>query len=403
METSSGWRPADLRQNNLASILGVLRRGSVTRSELVAATGLTRSTIAGLVSQLAELGLIDEVSSAATGRPGRPSPLVRLVPGAVVALGIDVSVTRLALGLVGLDGRTISVVEREGDRTDESPESTAEAVAEMAQRIGVGSDVAPLLVGAGIAVPGLVRERDAHVVVAPNLGWVDVSFASLVVEAIERRIGVALNVTIGNEADLGALAEARFGAGRAVRNLLYVHGDIGVGGSIVVDGARLPGGSGYAGEIGHMPVRQQGAQCRCGSHGCWETEIGERVLLERAGLDPNGGSKAVEDLTAAADDGDERALAALAENGRWIGIGLAGLINVLDPELVVVGGLFGPLMRFMSAAVDDELAARRFGPDERAPAVVAAEMGVDALLIGASEVALAPALADPAGWMTIGG
>lgn len=403
METNSGLRPADVRQSNLASVLGVLRRGSVTRSDLVAATGLTRSTMAGLVSELAELGLIDEVSSAATGRPGRPSPLVRLVPGAVAALGIDVSVTRLAVGLVGLDGRTISVVEREGDRTAESPEATADAVAEMARRIGVGSDGAPMLVGVGVAVPGLVRQRDAHVVIAPNLGWSDVAFAELVASAIDGLIGIEVDVNIGNEADLGAMAEARFGAGRRARNLLYVHGDIGVGGAIVVDGTRLPGFSGYAGEIGHMAVNPNGTRCRCGSYGCWETEIGERVLLERAGLDPNGGNVCVEALTAAAENGDERALAALAENGRWIGTGLAGLINVLDPELVVIGGLFGPLMRFMSGALHDELAARRFGPDERVPPVVVAELGVDALLIGAAELALAPAIADPAGRVTIGG
>ncbi|WP_040495951.1 ROK family transcriptional regulator [Ilumatobacter nonamiensis] len=403
METNSGLRPADVRQNNLASVLGVLRRGSATRSDLVAATGLTRSTMAGLVSELAELGLIDEVSSAATGRPGRPSPLVRLVPGAVAALGIDVSVTRLAVGLVGLDGRTISVVEREGDRTADSPESTAEAVAEMAQRIGVGGDGAPILVGVGAAVPGLVRGRDAHVVLAPNLGWTDVAFADLVRTAIHQRLGVLLDVSIGNEADLGAMAEARFGVGRRDRNVLYVHGDIGVGGSIVVDGARLPGASGYAGEIGHMPVNPNGGRCRCGSVGCWETEIGERVLLERAGLDPNSGNSGVKKLVVAAEGGEQRALDALAENGRWLGVGLAGLINILDPGLVVIGGLFGPLMPYMSDALDAELVARRFGPDERVASVVAAEMGTDALLIGAAELALTPALADPAGWLTIGG
>lgn len=403
METNSGLRPADVRQSNLASVLDVLRGGSVTRSDLVAATGLTRSTMAGLVSELAELGLIDEVSSAATGRPGRPSSLVRLVPGAVAALGIDVSVTRLAVGLVGLDGRTISVVEREGDRTAVSPEATADAVAEMAQRIGVGSEGSPMIVGVGIAVPGLVRGRDAHVVVAPNLGWSDVAFAELVAAAIDDVIGIRLDVNIGNEADLGALAEARFGAGRRARNLLYVHGDIGVGGSIVVDGKRLAGASGYAGEIGHTAVNPKGVRCRCGAIGCWETEIGERALLRRAGLDPNGGNAAVKELTAAAEKGDEVALTALAENGRWIGTGLAGLINVLDPELLVVGGLFGPLMPYMSSALHDELAARRFGPDERVARVVAAELGVDALLIGAAELALAPAIADPAGRVTIGG
>ncbi|MGA9277147.1 ROK family protein [Ilumatobacter sp.] len=392
-----------MRQNNLASVLDVLRRESVTRSALVASTGLTRSTMAGLVAELAELGLIDEITPVATGRPGRPSPLVRLVPGAVAALAIDVSVTRLSVGLVGLDGRTISVSERDGDRSNESPHATADAVAEMAQRIGVGSDSCPLLVGAGVAVPGLVRERDAHVVVAPNLGWEDVAFAELVAGTIERRLGVCLSVDIGNEADLGALAEARFGVGRGTRNVVYIHGDIGVGGSIVVDGARFPGGSGYAGEVGHMVINPYGSPCRCGARGCWETEVGERALLTRAGLDPTGGSAAIDALVEGAVSGDPIVLAALGETGRWLGIGLAGLINVLDPDLFVLGGMFEPLLPFMSECLEAELMERRFGPVERTVPVVAAELGIDALLIGAAELVLARAMADPAGAVTFGG
>lgn len=369
----------------------------MTRSALVVATGLTRSTIAGLVSELAQLGLITEVSSVATGRPGRPSPLVRLVPGAVTALGIDVSVTRLAVGLVGLDGRVISVVEREGDRSGDTPEATVEAVADLAKRVGVGRESAPMVVGAGVAIPGLIRAHDAHVIVAPNLGWVDVAFADLVREAIEERVGVRMEVDIGNEADLGAMAEARFGAGRGARNVVYIHGDVGVGGSIVVDGSRFPGGSGYAGEVGHLVVNPGGSACRCGSTGCWETEVGERELLRRAGLDPSGGNPAVTALIAMAEDGDAAVLGALAETGRWLGVGLAGLINVLDPDRFVLAGLFDRLMPYLAASLGQELVARRFGPTERVVPVVAGELGDDALMIGAGELALAPVIADPAG------
>ncbi|MEP4651986.1 MAG: ROK family protein [Ilumatobacter sp.] len=402
MDSSTGLRAADLRQSNLAAVIGVLRSGDASRSELVAATGLTRSAIAGLIVELGELGLVVESAGEPTGRPGRPSPRARLIPGAVGALAVDVSVTRLAVAIVGLDGRVLRSVERSGERSDATPTSTVADIVEMAERIGVGSsDGSPALVGVGVAIPGLVREHDGLVVVAPNLGWAEVDIVTPLRDALTLRTGLDLPIGIGNESDLGAVAEARFGAGSGSRNILFVHGDVGVGGSIIVDGGRVSGGSGYAGEVGHLVVNPDGVPCRCGGSGCWETEIGERVLLGRAGLDPNGGWAAISDLMTAAARGDREVMAALALQGRWMGVGLAGLINVLDPERIVLGGVLGELLELVRDELDAELARRRFGPSARRIPVVAAELGSDSLLVGAAELALGPALADPSRWAEV--
>ncbi len=173
---------------------------------------------------------------------------------------------------------------------------------------------------------------------APNLGWVDVGLR----DELVRMFGDDVPIHVANEADLGALAEARRGAAVGADHILYLSGEVGVGGGIIVDGEPFIGAAGYGGEVGHMPVNPAGLACRCGSIGCWETEAGcAQSLLQQAGRVATGGRDAIDELLAEAEAGSPIALGALEETGRWIGIGLAGLVNLLDPRLVVFGGLFG--------------------------------------------------------------
>ena len=139
-----------------------------------------------------------------------------------------------------------------------------------------------------------------------------------------------------------------------------------------------------------------GRPCNCGSRGCWETEIGEGALLERAGRPPDGGRAAVDELLAAAADGDATTLAALAEHGRWVGIGLAGVINVFDPEMVVLGGSLAQIHPYIAASLTNELATRVFEEIRVQTEVVPAALGGDAPLVGAAELAWDLVLADPA-------
>jgi predicted NBD/HSP70 family sugar kinase len=227
------------------------------------------------------------------------------------------------------------------------------------------------------------------VVVAPNLDWRDLDLGPAVREAI----GLQLPVLVGNDADLGALAEATFGV--RADHMVYVSGEVGVGGSVIADGVRLTGRSGFAGEFGHMPVNPNGHRCSCGAVGCWETEVGERALLRRAGLDVDGGVPAVDELLRRATAGDATALEAMAEEGRWLAIGIAGLINAFDPEVVVLGALLDRILPNVRIALDAELSTRGIHALERVVPVVGATLGRDATLVGAAELAFGPLLADP--------
>jgi predicted NBD/HSP70 family sugar kinase len=209
-------------------------------------------------------------------------------------------------------------------------------------------------------------------------------------------VGHVLPLGLANDADLGALAESRFGAGVDADQMVYVSGEVGVGGGLVMAGRPISGAHGFAGEIGHLPVNPQGRRCRCGSVGCWETEVGEQILLERAGLDPDGGRAAVDVLLERFDAGEPAAIAALAEEARWLGIGIGGLINVLDPDTVVLGGVFARILPAIRASLDDELAARRYRSSQREVVVVGAELGPRAVTVGASELAFSALLDDPA-------
>ena len=396
-------RTPQLRRSNLALVLDQLRRrGSCSRSELVAATGLTRSAIAGLVGELETLGLVVENAPARDGRPGRPSPVVQVDDRCVVALAIEIFVDEIGAAYVALDGSVVASARSRGPE----PASPRRRRWRMWRSWSVGSTQSfatrqrrgtrRRLIGCGVSVPGLVRELDGVVVAAPNLGWIDVALAESIASAL--RLGVP--VTVGNDADLGALAESRFGAGVGSDHMIFVSGEVGVGGGLVAAGRPVVGHLGFAGEIGHLPVNPDGRRCPCGSIGCWETEVGEAALLERAGLDPDGGRAAVEELLDRAAAGEKRALDALAVEARWLAIGIAGLVNVLDPDTVVLGGLFARVLPALRSRLDAELADRRYVAARRNVAVVGARLGSLAVTVGAAELAFGPLLDDPAGVMS---
>jgi predicted NBD/HSP70 family sugar kinase len=166
-----------------------------------------------------------------------------------------------------------------------------------------------------------------------------------------------------------------------------------------VDGQPFTGVAGYGGEVGHFPVNPDGAACRCGAVGCWETEVGAPSLLRRAGREPFGGRAQINALIADAEAGSSKALRALEETGRWLGLGLAGLVNVLNPGVIVLGGLFGRIHPFVEKEVQIELDRRALAAPRRLVRVVPGSLGAEAPLLGAAELAFEPLLADPAMWL----
>lgn len=391
-----GHRSETVRRANLSAIVRELHvSGPSSRSDLVTHTGLTRSAIRGLIGELAAGGLVSEERAALDGKPGRPSPIVRPEAHGAVVLGLEIAVDSLAAATVGLGGQVFDRIRVDLPRGRSSVDDIAVALSELAATVRDRLPADETLIGVGVAVVGVVRRSDGFVSMAPNLGWRD--------EPLGRRLAVALRTTVpiavANESDLGVLAEHRRGAARGVDDVILIWGSVGVGGGLLVGGEPLTGVAGYGGEVGHLPVNPDGLPCRCGSTGCWETEVGGAALLRRAGYSPEGGAEAMAAVMRDAEAGAPQVLAALAETGRWLGIGMAGLINVLNPEMVLIGGRLAPVYPFIRSSLEAELDRRVLRAARRLVRVMPATVGLDAPLIGAAELAFEPLLNDPAAWL----
>ncbi len=393
-----GQRSETVRRANLSAIARELHgHDSVSRTELVARTGLTRSAVRVLLGELVAGGLALEETGRSEGGPGRPSLVVRANPAGARVLALEIAVDSLAAALVGLGGRVVEQVRLERPRGHFEVDEVVSDLSGLAHEVlrQRGAPVArPLAIG--VAVVAAVRRSDGFLPLAPNLGWVDVPLG----ERLFATLDLEVPVFVANEADLGALAEMRRGAAVGERDIVFISGEVGVGGGIFIDGRLLGGAAGYGGEVGHMAVNPAGLRCGCGSVGCWETEVGERALLRRAGHDIDGGRPAVDAVLAEADAGIPRALSALDEVGTWLGRGLAALVNLFNPRLVVLGGLFGRIYRFIEATVAGELKSFALAASRDNLRVSPALLGVDAPLMGAAELAFEPILADPAAWLT---
>jgi predicted NBD/HSP70 family sugar kinase len=387
-----GVGPEELRRHNLSTLLGhVHLSGPASRSELTQVTGLNRSTIGDLVVELSELGLIEEGRSPVAGR-GRPSPLVRLRPEGAVVLAVELAVDSIAVATVGLGGHLYNRVRVARPRGRFSPSETVEDVVKLSQPLIASLPVGHLFAGVGVAVVGITRRSDGFVHLAPNLGWRDVALGEMISSALE----VPGRVRIANEADLGALGEHRRGQPPRVDDLVYVSGEVGIGVGVIVGGKPLLGVAGYAGEAGHMLVNPTGVRCRCGAVGCWETEAGELALIRRTGIS-NGttGLGIIDEITSRAEAGDEAILEAISGVGGWLGLGIGDLINIFNPRLVALGGLFGRLHPLMKAGIAEGVESRALQAPGALCEVVPSSLGVDAPLIGAAELILSETIADP--------
>ena len=389
---SQGANRERLRRRNLSTVLGqVHRTGQLSRSALTRSTGLSRSTIAALVADLQSRGLVDEGPAASTGTRGRPSTLVHTRPDGIGVVAVDVQVARSTVALVGLGGAV-----RDRVHLDHAPhgQDVGAVVAALTALVADMIDAAAptRVVGVGISVAGIVRGGDGHVHLAPNLGWRDVHLAAQVQSGLPP---AAPTVRVGNEADLGAMAEHVRGAGTGTDDLVYVSGEVGVGGGVIVGGRPLVGSAGYAGEVGHMVVDPAGRPCHCGSRGCWETEVGQDALLDLLGRGPGRGHDAVDQVLADAAAGDAWAQDALATLGGRLGLGLANLVNLFNPQKVVLGGMFGRAHPHLADAVRAELDRRALGPARALAELCPAQLGEDSSLLGAAELALSATLADP--------
>jgi predicted NBD/HSP70 family sugar kinase len=383
---TAGARPDEVRRHNRTALLRRLHvDGPSTRASLAVELGLNRSTIKALVDGLAETGVVAERVPAQRSGAGRPSLLVLPQPHAAVVLAIDIRVEQVAMAMVGLGGEIIGRDSWNLHTRTRDPREVITHIVESAKLLTDELDLQPVAVG--VSVSGVVRRSDGWVHEAPNLHWTNVALG----ERLSAVMG--LPVQVGNDAELGALAEHVRGAARGASDMVYISADVGVGGGVISNGTPLRGTGGYVGELGHMVVRPGGLPCYCGCEGCWETEVGEAALCRALALPANASRGAVvAELRSLAADPDS-VMHRLGDFTNWLAVGLVTVVNMLGPELVVLGDLFTALPEPVVAEVRSvvqrrSLVSRAVGGTR----IVSSPLGRDAKLVGAAEAAFEPVL-----------
>jgi predicted NBD/HSP70 family sugar kinase len=369
--------------------------GSVSRTALAERLGVNRSTVKALIADLVAAGLVREEPPADTGRPGRPSLVVRPEPSRAYVLAFDVAVDRLVAARVDLGGAIVERYEAVRPRSGPDLELVVDVLARFGRRLHASAPAGSACVGIGASYCGMIRPGDGMVRYGPDLGWVDQAFGA----ELGRRLGLGLPVAVGNEAHLGAQAEQQRGAGIGHQNLIYLHGDVGVGGGIIVGGSLLAGDGGYGCEVGHMIVNPyDGRRCLCGSQGCFEAEVGERALLDLAGRPSTEfGWDAVRSVVDDANRGDPTAQEAIRRIGDWLGIGVVNLINLFNPGMVIFGGTLRDVYPAATDQVRARIAANVLPVARERVRLRISGLGYDTTLVGAAELGFAPLLADPLG------
>ncbi|MFJ4715991.1 ROK family protein [Streptomyces sp. NPDC088785] len=355
---------AGVRRHNLSLVLRTVHdEGEATRAGIAARVGLTRAAVSSLVDQLLTEGFLGEWGKTFSGQAGRPGTVLKVARSGPAGLGVEINIDYVAVCVVDLAGTDrVRLVERMDNR-GAAPAAVLNQAARIAARaIASATEQELRPVAAELALPGLVS--GGAVRQAPNLGWNRVPVEGLFAQALSalRPEHPALPVSADNEANLAAMAELWFASGDdgrpPVHSFVYLTGEIGVGGALVLNGQLLRGAHGFAGEIGHVVVDPEGPSCSCGARGCLEQYAGQAALLRAAGLDEKAGAAGVAELESRARAGEPRALRALEEAGRRLGRVLSGAVNLLDPDAVILGGAFRELKPWLAPAADAELTAR---------------------------------------------
>ncbi|MCX6028710.1 MAG: ROK family protein [Chloroflexi bacterium] len=425
----------NIKTHNLrAVLLTLLHGGPTSRVRMAQLTGLSSTTITNLVAELLEQGIVAETGKEGAaegrngnGRPGvgRPATLVSIIPAARYAVGVHIGVDTLRVGVTDLFGE-LRAYRVFAHSTDTPAADLLDAAARLAEEVTTAAGLTrEQLLGVGVGASGLVDLETGVNVLAPNLGWRSVPIRDI----LSRRL--SLPVFVDNNVRAMALAEAMFGAGRGVNTLAFVYGRVGVGAGFTVGGQIYRGSRAGAGEIGHTTmIPAGGAPCRCGNTGCLETLVSEQEIIRQAqvlaarapdsilaakltkdeGRKTEDGTSAafvvgrsspvvrqafddvpdtpIERIFAAARAGDRDTLAMLDERAFYIGTALANLVNLINPETIILGGLFAAGADLMLPRIEETLRRRSFAGLGDVVALRVTTFGRKVGVIGAAALAL---------------
>ena len=392
MVAPSGATQDEIRRLNVSTLLRQIHvHGELSRAELTTRMGLNRSTIKVLVEELSDAGLVVETIPETSARAGRPSHVVGPRTDTAYVLAANIGVDTVTVAAVGLGGMINARAEYRLPGPGVDHEAVVDRLADEFRELQATVGSSAWLAGVGVGVAGAIRRADGFVEFAPNLGWRGVPFAKLLTE----RLDAPVLTSVGNDGDLGALAEHVRGAGRGIANLIYLSGEVGVGGGIVVEGRIVTGAQGFAGELGHMMVNPGGRRCRCGSSGCFETEVGEDAVLVACGRQAGGGRAALLEVFDAAKHGEAAALEGLQGIAVWVARGLTSLVNILNPDAVILGGPLSSLFFLTGDLIRSQMESMSSFAARAGVHLLQPGLGEDSSLLGAAELAFDALLQDP--------
>ncbi len=396
---------AFVREINLSSVLRLIYSAApLSRAQLASKTGLNKSTISSLVEDLLDRKLIHEtgINSIGTGRPATQLEINSNV-GAVV--GIELGVDFVAVVLADFKGRILGRKQVNADPAA-SQEKTLGLTQALIDEIMHKSDGMGLKVlGLSFSIPGTIDLEKGILIFAPNLQWHNVAFRQVFSGS------TGLKVFIENDANAAAIAEHLFGVAQHLRDFLFVFAGVGLGGGLFLDGHLYRGIGGYAGEIGHTPIIAEPFQkpCRCGNLGCWETyanqlsiveRVQERMTAKRSDLisslmETQNAPLSISIIKQAADEGDSYALESLAEAGMAMGIGLAGLVNIFNPEKIILGGPISVAGKYLLPSIRQSVNKHAMRETVNQTEINISAFGPDASVIGAVAVVADDILTNP--------
>jgi glucokinase-like ROK family protein len=392
-----------VKAHNLQAILmGLLVEGQISRAGLAKRTSLSSAAVTNLANELIDEGIIAEVKPTASDMEekrvvGRPQRMLQLIPRARYAIGVHIGIGLFRVAITDLYAEIIDNHIVGFDQETPALDVLEQIASEIESLIAETAIDPERILGVGVGASGLVHYAKGLNVLAPRLGWQNIHLR----EILEKRLG--LPVQIDNNVRAMAIGEAFFGAGQGLNVLAFVYGRTGVGAGFVVNGQVFRGSGAGAGEIGHtIMIPENGQLCRCGQKGCLETLVTEPVIVRRAmelveeypasilaqKLALDDGSETIESIFAAVREGDETAKEMLEEQIQYLGIALANLVNVLNPEKIILGGVFAQgddLIRPIASRVIRETAFGGLGDNV---IIESTNFGWRAGVVGAAALAL---------------
>jgi|SRR5690625_1153217 len=382
----------DVRETNLGVVLRAVRtHAPCSRAAVAAATGLNKTTVSSLVADLIARGLLRETGESDERRVGRPGVMLALDDLTIAAIGVEVNVDYLSVVAVDLLERDLVTRHVTFDARSAGPDASAARIATAVHEVVADPALRRRsVIGLSVAVPGLVDSPAGVVTRAPNLAWRGTPLRSLLKELMGADGPATMPILVDNDANLGAVAEYRGGHLARTGDLVYITGEVGIGAGVLMNGELLRGSAGFAGEIGHVRMVEDGPACGCGRRGCLEALAGIEAILRTALPDrfPAGDlaradlgdlvMTAVERATAE----DAAAVDALHTAGAWLGRGAAMLVNLVNPAAVVLGGYFVPLAPWLLPSCRPALRELAFAPDAGGCVVETSVLGLTAAARG---------------------